>query len=673
MKKTFLGLLALASIVSIANEGYFKSDTEGKFEKVSSDATTLSLEEKARVGFLLGENKDVFGFGGGSFKAATGEAVTGKFHLGLRVDTPISKHNNLTLTAAYQYMGGLEDSIKDAFKLRGEWKDAFNEDANKDDKNTFYRANGYRLEGDETVLISALVDGNYDKFEYKTGLIFNSKDFVQYHRTEALLDAKTKFDHFNVEADAAYIIGRQKHLVKTESTAAENARKLLDEGTLEGNYSGIGKLKGGLKLSYKTGAFEAYTKGNVDLGTLLPASNFDEGRYNFKVSNENVLKYEKENILAKLTAKYEGEYSLKQTKANGTVTEDKNIALHKPSLELEGKYDKNRVVAKALVKDTVFLYTKGAQLTDDNRNETIGNVFYTDDMLGYKVLDNLTLSLSGKYRLDSNFNTTANTHTHHLLVGPTLDYMSKGEKLDLTSSTGLRYLLFKDKSEAAKHSLIVFTNNNASYKLNSKLTLDGGLNSTVLYDILDKRVGLFGDALAKLTYMHDEKLTLSTALEGKVVYAYDGSETDEASKHNVAYKVVNKNEVGYQADSHIKLTGGLDVSYSHDISSDLGYTVGSRLVKEVFDADGVVSIKDYETKKISEQTEKFGDNKKVLDVTPKIGLEFKYLEERLLVKPELQVTLRHSVTKTAYTTNNASKLMYDKVSGKGTLKVEYKW
>lgn len=325
-----------------------------------------------------------------------------------------------------------------------------------------------------------------------------------------------------------------------------------------------------------------------------------------------------------------------------SVDYSKNTDKYEVSTEFNARYLHAKYTSDVknykLINDTIFGPVPLTLLYTSKTNRVI---FTTNNKGKYVVNDNVTLSGS-------------------LLAGSQIEFFAEEKE-------------FKDRvSNVVKKA-----------KANFRGALKGVYAQSFFEGVASTNILL---ANAKVEYVKDARLKLSSELvtsfiltlnSGKLsVFDFNSATYKDEKKYDPTfnYRLGLNNKVEYKADENVKFITGLDLSYTDGVSSNKKLeTIVLRDYKELFNVDGLVKNKDYEDKKIKDEEEASGldgNTKKVFIYNPSLAVEFNYLGGKLLITPKVELTGRHKVK-----TNQENKeyLGFDKLTGKGTLKVEYKW
>lgn len=684
MNKMLLGVLALSSVTGLATSlhGYVDSKSEvsadktvtykeGKIESLL-DPTSAKLKTRLDLGVFLNERKDMFAFAGtelGRDKTAIAEK---EFYVGGRVDTEIGHGFNLVVNVAHKSdfdmndenkAKGRENYFKNALVKHLEAKSKWNKDASDDDKKVTLKSAGYLDEKNYSTLLSAVVDGKVNETSLELGSIYRTLNF------ESGNNNLTSF--INVKHDFS--------VVKTE-TGLEH---VLDSSDAP-KYYNYGTLTGYVNLSsdkVKDTTLSSKNSFNLKSGAGdVSAPGTTSRMYELETKNEVVYKGVKDlEVVAKAN------YKFADDKVYGKTA-------HTPEFGLK----------------LVYTGVKGLTLTTDNINKvevkrtygvkatetsSLTNRFETKNSAEYKVNDVLTTRGKVNYLLNStNLNQDAKVHTHSVLAG--LGLTAKGEISGVTYESNLdaTYRLRKYVKDDIyyTHSLFAYSTNKLGYKFNNNLKLDVNLNASNFTDFnyfdpyfeLGKEVpGKFafshnrfvGNLGAKLTY-NKNKLEATTDLQ---LYYSNVKELYELLDNKVF--VSFDNNLTYNAMSNVKLMAGLKAEYTYNKFNMEDKKEFEKFVKEAGYKDGEYKIYDEFKKDIKDVL----DSENVLNLTPKVSAEFKFVDGRLTVKPALEAGFKffdgeadNDTAKKVEGEDEAKNLetfRFKNVSGKATLDINYAW
>ena len=476
MKKALLGVLALTSVASFADvTGYVKSNSEVKAETdVKKEESAVKFEEqkypvktKLDLGFFLDSNKDTFLFTGTRFSGEAQKAgVNNESYAGFRFDSKLNENASLILNAVAGYNNegsfdkkdkSIENALKEHLDAKKVWtadKKAELEKKDKaDDRNNFYKDNGFRLTENDRLLLSAVVKNDTETSNVLVGTIYNL-DKDTNNRLESFVKAGKQLDGFRLDAELTHVLGKDKELVPNEE---ENALNLLTERDTT-NFDVAGRIRGNVKVSTKVAndTLELYSKPSFDLGTVLERGSAQENvefeRY-FKAGIENVAKYtglKNTTVEAKLV--YDAEVAHLPIKENQTVeidgtkyTENLGRLLNLPKAVLNVKYDNNKLLLETN-NETKFYATVGLgeSTYKDEQNKEVKDEkatfnaveFETKNKAGYKLTDNLSANMMANYKLTKRFE--IDDTKHDLLTGAGVSYNKSNFKAELNGRYNLK-------------------------------------------------------------------------------------------------------------------------------------------------------------------------------------------------------------------------------------------
>lgn len=727
MKKALLGVLALTSVASFADvTGYVKSNSEVEAKtdvKKENDNVEFEKQEfpaktKLDLGFFLDSNKDTFLFTGTRFSGQVQKAgVHNESYAGVRFDSKLSENTSLILNAVAGYTDedkfnnddkSIENALKEHLDAKKVWtadKKAELERKDKEgDKNNFYKDNGFRLTENDRVLLSAVVKKNTESSNLLAGAIYNLDKNLN-NRLESFVKAGKQLDGFRLDAELTHILGKDKELVTTSDPEALNLLTETDINNL--NYGG--RVKGNVKVSTKLAndTLELYSKPSFDLGTVLERESIKENveseRY-FKAGLENGAKYtglKNTTVEAKLV--YDAEVAHLPIKDNmtypsttgnfDTYKENAGDLLNMPKAVLNVKYDNNKLLLETK-NDTKFFATVGLGESTYGASKEVNEKavfnaveFNTKNKIGYKLTDNLSANIMGDYKLLKRFD--FDDTKHNLLTGAGVSY----DKGDLKFELNGRYNLFVEKyTDAANNeekldlTHKVYANSKFTNTIKSgNLMLTPSLNTFVVSNVNKEDVTFGLRPELKTKYMINSfELTNQLGFKYLLVRALvkeDPTSTDDPVAVNLnSYGALANFGVNYIINENHKLGLGLDSDYSFGLNNKFFDTFENGVDKLVHNFDGE-KAKDFATyvkdarKDIDEEGAKSILPNGVyrthfFNLTPKVNAELKF--GNVTVKPE--ISSKFTFAKDYDTTSNTTKpFELKKISGKGTLNIEYRW
>ncbi|WP_064612508.1 hypothetical protein [Streptobacillus moniliformis] len=665
IKNKILGLMSISTVM-FGGEYYIKNgnNVELGYEK----AFNKKVLSEVNAGGIFGTKKEVFIFAGGEIGYS--KVLSSKLHTGLNFKKRITDEIDLILNVSYKYNDNEkhEESIKDMLKLRGEWKKEYEKD--KEALKEYYHSQGLRFKKEET-LFSAVVGYDNERFRLDSGAIYTSGYLDNSSmRFESFVNLKTKKLNHNIDFYLSH--------------------KIRDASSQKGKYTKGGRLEGRIRANGKIKDIETTNSLQVYLGSIIP------DKRDYKLTNENELKYNINNFDL-LTALNNG-LSFRQVEKNKGI-ENLKIRLQ-PELKLELKYANNRLgfESKSKLKGRVDIknkvldkdeYKKKDSVTVNNTDiQKVAGLVYSDNKLNYK-LGIFDVRLSGRYVGVVNIKDDGKleAYNQYAFVGPGLTYENK----EMKHSIDIRYELgYKDKKTFSV--INIYSDNRHDYKVNDRLSLRGELNftSSNRFSFMDKEsdkneILLLADTKGTLEYKLNDKIGISTSLGAKTISLFKyknntqavqsqasnaSSNIGDESLHLItkySYKVYSDNEVKYRANKNIEVIGKLNTSFSYGIKSDKLYESLTRIKRERIGENGIETHTEEDLKKIKDEEGKFGDNKAILIATPSIGLDMKYLNDKLLIKPSLGVDVSANIGK------DKSELTYKETNVKANLNVEYRW
>ena len=726
MKKVLLGVLALTSVGSFANvSGYLKSESEVKAtDTVTTDNDKLKLEgakfplkTKLDLGFFLDEKKDSFVFTGvqlsgegqkeGSFR--TKDGFTGaKAYAGVRLNTKVSENETLTLNAVASNRDkdykAVEDAVKEHLSANGLWtaekRKELEQDYKLEDREKFYKENGYVYGENDRLLLSALLNGNYETGKYNLGTFYNL-DAKGNSRLDSIAKAEKELGKVKLEANLEHLLGYQKGF-----TVDENGRHFLTETDAAGNLKYAGRLKGDVKLSTDklVDGLYMHTKPHFDLGTVLAITEDQEANISstraLKAGLENEVKYTGiKNVEIKGQLNYDAEVLNQPTTDATTVITSGDIKqtgnagemLHLPNAKLDVKYDDGKLLASTENKDTLFVgqhFGNPVDVNDSTKKilpEILSNEFETKNTVEYKFTNNFKGNAVANYKLENDFYLTKDgtktypNYGHTLLTGFGLGYENSMVKSELNARYALSASNTFDEDGTKKyvsefgHEVLANTRNEAKTMLNKDVTLTGTLNAfnRIYVESVKDYTGFFGaKAGVKAEYAKDQWMA-SAELNGKYGLVYEATkDTDTTLGHMAAAQL--KTGLGYSFDANHKVGFELDNVYSYALPNtyfDRTEEGINRLMKDNFKTSVEKSVDDYIFAKakakdmLGEVTRLEDSNLHILDVMPKLNAEFKY--GKVTVKPEVSAKFGFGLKSDSFRLTN--------IEGKGKLNVEYMW
>lgn len=708
MKKALLGVLALTSVASFADvTGYVKSNSEVKAETdvkkeesaVKFEAQKYPVKTKLDLGFFLDSNKDTFLFTGTRFSGEAQKAgVNNESYAGFRFDSKLNENSSLILNAVAGYNNegsfdkkdkSIENALKEHLDAKKVWtadKKAELEKKDKaDDRNNFYKDNGFRLTENDRLLLSAVVKNDTETSNVLVGTIYNL-DKDTNNRLESFVKAGKQLDGFRLDTELTHVLGKDKELVPNEE---EYALNLLTERDTT-NFDVAGRIRGNVKVSTKVAndTLELYAKPSFDLGTVLERGSAQENvefeRY-FKAGIENVAKYtglKNTTVEAKLV--YDAEVAHlpikeKQTvEINGTkYTENLGRLLNLPKAVLNVKYDNNKLLLETN-NETKFFATVGlgeSTYKDEQDKEvkdekaTFNAVeFETKNKAGYKLTDNLSANMMANYKLTKRFE--IDDTKHDLLTGAGVSY----NKADFKAELNGRYNLKGEKytNDESKEVLdlnhYVYANSKFTNTVKSGNLMVTPSLSTFVYSNIEDKYAYFGLKTGlKSTYMINS-FELMNELGFK--YSLEHKEDKNNKSNESSYAGLANFGVNYLINENHKLGLALDSDYSYKLNNKEFDSVESGITHLMNNFDGEKS-KDFasyigETKRVKDIKEEKADIAKYdhrFNLTPKVNAVLKF--GNVTVKPEASVKLKFGKDDKDFSLRN--------IEGKGTLNVEYRW
>lgn len=705
MKKALLGVLALTSVASFADvTGYVKSNSEAKAETdVKKEESGVKFEEqkfpvktKLDLGFFLDSNKDTFLFTGAKLSGeAQKEGVAREAYAGARFDSMLTENTSLILNAVAGYTDSekgfdkkeksIETALKEHLDAKKVWsaekKAELERKDKEDDRNNFYKDNGFRLTKNDRLLLSAVVKNTTESSNLLAGTIYNLDKDV-YSRLESFVKAGKQFEGFRLDAELTHILGKDKEFVM----ANEDSLDLLTESDVT-NLNVGGRLKGNVKLSTKllNDTLELSTKPSFDLGLLLEKASEKENvmseRY-FKAGIENVAKYtglKNTTVEGKLV--YDAEVANLPIEAGKTYTdgdykytENAGSLLNLPKAVLNVKYDDKKLLVNTEneVKFFVGTYLGKIKVGEEDLEKTALEAvkFDSKNKLAYKLTDNLGVNTIANYKLeDAIINSTVQ---HNLLAGAGVSYSKDALKAELNGRYNLFYgkQLKEDESGYETKSYHdVFGNLKISDMIkNGKLTFTPSLNAFVVSKLVEKEAFFGVRPSLKTTYTIN-----SFELNNELGFKYLLSHFEEGEeKTNInSYSGLANFGVNYLINENHKLGLGLDSEYSYLLNNKFfdAYETGTDKLMNNFEGEKAKTFLDYLKEKgkgiKEEQTDVVAYTER-FSLTPKVNAELKY--GKVTVKPEVSAQFKFGKE------DGENKVFgLKKISGKGTLNIEYRW
>lgn len=708
MKKALLGVLALTSVASFADvTGYVKSNSEVKAETdVKKEESAVKFEEqkypvktKLDLGFFLDSNKDTFLFTGTRFSGEAQKAgVNNESYAGFRFDSKLNENASLILNAVAGYNNegsfdkkdkSIENALKEHLDAKKVWtadKKAELEKKDKaDDRNNFYKDNGFRLTENDRLLLSAVVKNDTETSNVLVGTIYNL-DKDTNNRLESFVKAGKQLDGFRLDAELTHVLGKDKELVPNEE---ENALNLLTERDTT-NFDVAGRIRGNVKVSTKVAndTLELYSKPSFDLGTVLERGSAQENvefeRY-FKAGIENVAKYtglKNTTVEAKLV--YDAEVAHLPIKENQTVeidgtkyTENLGRLLNLPKAVLNVKYDNNKLLLETN-NETKFYATVGLgeSTYKDEQNKEVKDEkatfnaveFETKNKAGYKLTDNLSANMMANYKLTKRFE--IDDTKHDLLTGAGVSYNKSNFKAELNGRYNLKGEKYTndESNEVLDLNHYVYGNSKFTNTIKSGNLMVTPSLSTFVYSNIEDKYAYFGLKTGlKSTYIINS-FELMNELGFK--YSLEHKEDKNNKSNESSYAGLANFGVNYLINENHKLGLALDSDYSYKLNNKEFDSVESAITLLMNNFDGEKS-KDFasyigETKRVKDINEEKADIAKYdhrFNLTPKVNAVLKF--GNVTVKPEASVKFKFG--------KDAKYFSLRKIEGKGTLNVEYRW
>ena len=703
MKKALLGVLALTSVASFADvTGYVKSNSEAKAEtdvkkeesRVKFEGQKFPVKTKLDLGFFLDSNKDTFLFTGAKLSGeAQKEGVVREGYAGARFDSMLTENTSLILNAVAGYTGSekgfdkKEKSIENALKEHLDAKKVWSADKKaelerkdkEDDRNNFYKDNGFRLTENDRLLLSAVVKNNTETSSLLAGTIYNLDKDV-YSRLESFVKAGKQLDGFRLDAELTHVLGKDKEF----SLKDGYSYNLLEE-TEAKNLEYAGRIKGNVKVSTKllNDTLELSAKPSFDLDSVFDKSgyeNIESERY-FKTGIENVAKYtglKNTTIEGKLVYNAEGYTApIKENEKIETKDEEDQVVevttgnagalVHLPKAVLNIKYDDGRFLAETKNETEFYARTILGETKDKDNNSlkktTFDGVkFETKNKLAYKLTNNLGLNGVAEYKLEKEIEGDS---THSVLAGAGLSYAKDSVKAELNG----RYILsgILDTEKVFDSSYEIFANSKLSTLVkNGGLTLTPSLSTFV--NVNSGKQVLFAVKPELKTVYSINSFELINELGFK--YLLSHSEDGNNKSNDSAYAGRANFGINYLINENHKLGLALDSDYSYKLNNSLfdSYETGIDKLMNNFDGEKSKDIYSYlgedkRTKGINDETKEMVKYDHRFNLTPKVNAVLKF--GNVTVKPEVLVKFKFG--------KDAKDFSLRKIDGKGTLNIEYRW
>lgn len=619
MKKALLGVLALTSVASFADvTGYVKSNSEVKAETdvkkeesaVKFEAQKYPVKTKLDLGFFLDSNKDTFLFTGTRFSGnAIESGVDNESYAGFRFDSKLNENSSLILNAVAGYNNkgsfdkkdkSIENALKEHLDAKKVWtadkKAELNKKDKEDDRNNFYKDNGFRLTENDRLLLSAVVKNDTETSNVLVGTIYNL-DKDTNNRLESFVKAGKQLDGFRLDAELTHVLGKDKELVPNEE---EYALNLLTERDTT-NFDVAGRIRGNVKVSTKVAndTLELYSKPSFDLGTVLERGSAQENvefeRY-FKAGIENVAKYtglKNTTVEAKLV--YDAEVAHLPIKENQTVeidgtkyTENLGRLLNLPKAVLNVKYDNNKLLLETN-NETKFYATVGLGESTYNgekdKKATFNAVeFETKNKAGYKLTDNLSANMMANYKLTKRFE--FDDTKHELLTGAGVSYNKADFKAELNGRYNLKVEKYTNDNSEKVLDLThdVYANSKFTNTIKSgNLMVTPSLSTFVYSNIEDKGVYFGLKTGLKSTYMINS-FELMNELGFKYVLSHTENENNKSNESS--YAGLANFGVNYLINENHKLGLALDSDYSYKLNNKEFDSVESAITLLMNNFDG---------------------------------------------------------------------------------------
>lgn len=702
MKKALLGVLALTSVASFADvTGYVKSNSEVKAETdvkkeesaVKFEAQKYPVKTKLDLGFFLDSNKDTFLFTGTRFSGeAQKSGVDNESYAGFRFDSKLNENSSLILNAVAGYNNkgafdkkdkSIENALKEHLDAKKVWtadkKAELDKKDKEDDRNNFYKDNGFRLTGDDRLLLSAVVKNDTETSNLLVGTIYNL-DKDANNRLESFAKAGKQLDGFKLDAELTHVLGADKEF----SLKDGYSYNLLEE-TPVNNLEYAGRIKGNVKISTKllNDTLELSSKPSFDLDSVFDKAGYDniESERYFKTGIENVAKYtglKNTTIEGKLVYNAEGYTApIKENEKIETKDEDDTVVevttdnagalAHLPKAVLNVKYDNGRFLAETQ-NETEFYARTILGETKDKDNKSLkkttfdGVKFETKNKLAYKFTNNLGLNAQANYKLEKEIDGDSN---HYVLAGAGLSYAKDEVKAELNGRYIFSGILNSEKE--FDNSYEIFANSKLSTLVkNGGLTVTPSLNTFVTAN-KEKQVVFGLKAGLKSTYMINS-FELMNELGFK--YLLNHSEDGTNKSNESAYAGLASFGVNYLINENHKLGLALDSDYSYKLNNKEfdAYETGIDKLMNNFEGEKSKDIYTYlgEDKRAKEINEEKADIAKYdhrFNLTPKVNAVLKF--GNVTVKPEASVKFKFGKATKDFSLRN--------IEGKGTLNIEYRW
>ncbi|WP_083573777.1 hypothetical protein [Streptobacillus notomytis] len=713
--KAIIGILTLSSLSSLSRNFvknlYLKNNSELTLKhkvkelptiKASSGIgspnekeVTYKASDNLSIGALVGKNKDLFIYLGGEINKenqklnSISNYPNGKVNVGLGFKRKINEHIEVTFNGGYQYMGGMEENVKEGLKLRGLWDKKYDNDEKA--RKEFYHSQGLRLKDDE-VFAAVILDLNYEFTKSKLGIIYSTEDlYAGKARIESFVELNQKIGKLNVGVNL-------NHKLKSDF-------ELVDR---------LGRLKADLILSSKLGNLELKGKVYTNIGSLIrsyknrmvggEASLYYTGNsfsFKSKLNHETVYDYSKN----KKERNTSGEY-VNNIPIHGKEPTEKLLYKQELLVDLGYKNNTLKFNSENKLKGNVFTNTNGTikidqdkykNGKDSNKDHTVFSI-YTKNEVENK-LGPLNLRIESKYRYNMELNDSTLKHNHLALGGFGLTYESSTNKVDSKNNVDLRYLNSYEGSEY--HSTIIaWSDNKIDYRVNDRIKLTGELNltSSNKFDLsLKKRLEILGlmdtKGIVESRIGNKVELKNEIGLNALVLFDYEKDNHDNNSmmvstesqptmnlrltKDKVLenllldtthhYKIYTKNRISYKVKEGIKVISNLGITFTSAYSSDKLYSVLKDIKRKQIDEDGIVGISEEDKKKVEQEKRDFEANDALerISINPGLEAEFKFLNDGLVIKPKAEVSINFDNEKPTY--------KYKSISAKATLNVDYRW
>lgn len=718
MNKTILGLLALTSLVSVANadkyDGYLnlKSDlkVESEFNKnsassinaadsgASDSANKLNLvrnfENKFDLGLYANERHEIFVFGGakglnlkvtGGLKDATidSDAFKPSYYFGARWDAEIVDGFSTALTFMHKHGYSSEKKLLSETSVLGsetqKQKDSTGVTKNVHDGNVFQDLVKKHLM--KKSLWDASKDNDDDREEYykENGYFVEDTNDVDAATKTSLLSAilRGKIDRFNIVVGGIY----------TSKDFADGSHQLVSFGKFKGMANDKVEVSGKLEHKIDSKSYDNYGSLYADAKV---STTFDKFVLNNKLVGElkNITKTNNndghEVVLKSLNdSKYTGIDKLELVTALNyevtlnTKTNATDRLVHKPKVKLE-----------ATIKPTDYL-----TLTSKNEDEVtlkqgtdyvlkdVSNDFKTKNEIKFAINDASYVKLLANYKLTKDFLTNKSTSTtplkHDLVAGLGLAYKQG------MLSTALDFRYHTDATKA-KHDFYAWTMNKLTVSSESnmfELGLDAyvqaqnNLGTGTDLAFTNSRILFLVEGGAKLV---NKAGKFTNTADLKASYVGDKSATE--LKHQVLTSL--NLESAYKPLENVELSLGLKTTYNLNKLAEaytkaLKYRVTKddkydKALNELLNESEEHSLLDSRSKVTKEVTSlsTAADFAHELKFEPKLGAKLTYLEGNLEVKPYVGADVLLSANKK---TKTDKKFALEKVVGKLGLELNYTW